>query len=210
MRYATIILGIIAATFLLPEIAFARGGKHKGDGDRRKRKAEVVTEPVVVVKRDRRKPEVVVKKEHKKRKVVVEKRRRKPVVVVEKHRPQKTVVVRHGSKRHHHARGQGHYRGHHDRYGYHGPRWSRHRQHRHHSCCQWVPGHYEHEAHAYTVPGYFRNERVPPRYVERRGPRGYKVKVMVHPGGLRKVWVPPEHKVRYEKVWVEGYYTCSR
>jgi len=48
MKYAAIILGIITATLLLPQDAFARGGKRKPKSDHGRVKREVVVETVVV------------------------------------------------------------------------------------------------------------------------------------------------------------------
>ncbi len=48
MKYAAIILGIITATLLLPQDAFARGGKRKPKSDHGRVKREVVVEPVIV------------------------------------------------------------------------------------------------------------------------------------------------------------------
>ena len=240
MRYAAIILGIIAVTFLLPQNAFARGGKAQKENQRREARREVppVVTPVIV-ERNRRAPVVV--ERTRRAPVVVERTRKAPVVVVEKSRPQPVVVrerslrrhapgpiaVRHADRRPHHgqrgyARPQGHRHHAESRPQIHrhhvGSRPQIHRHHagsrpqihRHHGGCGWIDGHYEGRSREVYVPGYFRNEVVPPVYVERRGPRGVCLKIMVRPAGLRKVWVAPTTMRRTEQVWVPGHYRCGR
>lgn len=203
MRTAAIILGIIAASFLLPQSAFARGGKDardKSGSDRRKSRVEVVTEPVIV-ERGRRsrvaRKRVVVKP------AVVAKARPEVVVVRRaaqrqpQHARHEVQTVRHGRRRH--AAPPVQYR---SRPAVH--------QHRHNECCGFIPGHFEKVARQVVVPGYNKKVYVAPVYIERCTPRGVKVKIMVRPAGWRHVWVPATTLTRYEQVWVDGVYHCGR
>jgi len=174
MRTAAIILGIITATLLLPQIAFARGGKQKSKSDRRRSKVEVVRRPVEVA----------------------------PVV----------VVNRVEQRQHRHARHESRYSSRRRRHPVHhrSRRDVRRRDHRHHEHCGWIAGHHEDRAHQIIVPGFFRKQYVAAKYIQRRGPRGIRVTVQLHPAGWRNVWVPPRTEVHYEQVWVDGHYTCNR
>ncbi len=185
MRTAAIILGIITATLLLPQIAFARGGGQRAKADRRKSKVEVVRKPVIL-ERSRRAPVAV-------RPVIVAPVTARPVVVIRAEKPWPHEVRRESrtsrrGRRHSMRQRPRHEVG--------------RRGHRHHEDCGYIPGRYERRAYEIVVPGYFRNEVVAPIYIERRGPRGFRVKIMVRPAGLRRVWEPPSTITRYEQVWV--------
>jgi hypothetical protein len=195
MRYAAIILGIIAATLLLPQNAFARGGKEGSKDHRTEAKHEAspaVLEkrlpPPVVVEQPRRVPVVVLPP------VVVAKNPPRTVVVLEsdvsRHRPEPVLADR--------ARRRPPHREHRDAF-------DRGR----HTRCEWIEGHYESRAREVVVPGYFRKVFVAARYAEHQGPRGIRVIILVHPAGWINVWVPPSTEIRHEQVWVEGHCSCG-
>jgi hypothetical protein len=173
MRYGAIILGVITATLLLSQDAFARGGKNTSKSDRGNRERDVVRERVV--------PE--------------------PVVVEQPVIARRTVESRHDDGHRSHRRPDRYRRGRN-----HG-RVNGHRS-RHHSRCAWIPGHYENREREFVVPGFYKKHRVPARYVEHRGPRGHRVKVMIRQARVYQTWVPARTETRTERVWVPGEYAC--
>lgn len=63
-------------------------------------------------------------------------------------------------------------------------------------------GHWQTVSEQFLVPGYWRDEHVPPTYgwvVDRCGCRRW---AMVDPGGCRRVWVPDRWETRTRQVWV--------
>jgi len=63
-------------------------------------------------------------------------------------------------------------------------------------------GHWQTVSEQFLVPGYWRDEHVPPTYgwvVDHCGCRRW---AMVDPGGCRRVWVPDRWETRTRQVWV--------
>jgi hypothetical protein len=63
-------------------------------------------------------------------------------------------------------------------------------------------GHWETVHEQVLVPGYWRDEHVPPTYgwiVDRCGHRHWGI---VHPGGCHRIWVPARYETRCRQVWV--------
>lgn len=65
-----------------------------------------------------------------------------------------------------------------------------------------VRGHWETVCEQVLVPGYWRDEHVPPTYGWVRNHCGRLEWGMVDPGGCRKVWVPAHYEHRSRRVWV--------
>lgn len=81
-----------------------------------------------------------------------------------------------------------------------------HHDHRHYAPVRRMPapprGHWKTVYEEVLVPGYWREEHVPPTYgwiVESCGHRRWG---MVAPGGCRRVWVPARYETRARQVWV--------
>lgn len=80
---------------------------------------------------------------------------------------------------------------------------SRHRESPREPHCAPAPrGHWETVCEQVLVPGYWRDEHVPPTYGWVRGHCGRLEWGMVDPGGCRKVWVPPHYEHQTRQVWV--------
>ena len=65
-----------------------------------------------------------------------------------------------------------------------------------------IPGHYETRLIRVWVPGYTREEYVPPVYETRTDRCGNCYRVLVREGYVRRIEVPGYYEVREERVWV--------
>lgn len=82
------------------------------------------------------------------------------------------------------------------------------RSHRDHNHCEPAPcrpvqrGHWETVHEQFLVPGYWREEHVPPTYGWVLDPCGHRHWGVVDAGGCRRVWVPARWETRCRQVWV--------
>ncbi len=88
---------------------------------------------------------------------------------------------------------------------HHGPAYGRGRGHR----CEYIPGHHEARTVQVYVPGFWREEFVPPVYREVYGPCGTYARVMVRPGYVTRVFEPGRYETRVDTVWVPGFWACG-
>lgn len=63
-------------------------------------------------------------------------------------------------------------------------------------------GHWQTVTEQYLVPGYWRDEHVPPTYGWICEPCGHRRWGMIDPGGCRRVWTPDRWETRTRQVWV--------
>lgn len=63
-------------------------------------------------------------------------------------------------------------------------------------------GRWETRCEQVLVPGYWREDHVPPSYGWVYDHCGHRHWRMVDPGGCRRVWVPERYETRHTRVWV--------
>jgi hypothetical protein len=63
-------------------------------------------------------------------------------------------------------------------------------------------GHWQTICEQVWIPGYWREEHVPPRYEWVTDACGHSRQVLVDGGGCRRVWVPGRYESRSRRVWV--------
>ncbi|MBL8749707.1 MAG: hypothetical protein JNK78_11145 [Planctomycetes bacterium] len=63
-------------------------------------------------------------------------------------------------------------------------------------------GHWETVYEEVLVPGYWREDRIPPTYGWVYDRCGHRRWAMVDKGGCRRVWVPARYETRSRRVWV--------
>jgi hypothetical protein len=69
--------------------------------------------------------------------------------------------------------------------------------------CRTLPrGHWQTVSEQFLVPGFWRDEHVPPTYGWVVDCWGRRCWAMVDPGGCRQVWVPARWELRTRQVWV--------
>jgi hypothetical protein len=84
-----------------------------------------------------------------------------------------------------------------------------HGHHHHGKYCRYIQGHYEKVYQQVWVPGYYRQDYVPPVYKQKRV-HGVTFTVMVSNGYHTKVWVPGHYTTKTRQVWHDGYWSCGR
>jgi hypothetical protein len=63
-------------------------------------------------------------------------------------------------------------------------------------------GHWETVHEQFLVPGYWREDHVPPTYGWVHDSCGHRHWGIVDPGGCRRIWVPARWETRCRQVWV--------
>lgn len=76
--------------------------------------------------------------------------------------------------------------------------------------CKFVPGKWGYRLREVVEPGYYEVVHTEPVYELRWDDcRRVRVRVLVRPGGERRVWVPPRTVTRRVRVWIPRHYTCG-
>ena len=68
--------------------------------------------------------------------------------------------------------------------------------------CAEPAGHWETVTEQVLVPGFFREERLPPRYGWAFDRRGHRHWTLIDDGCCQRVWVPEHYEMRSRQVWV--------
>ena len=65
-------------------------------------------------------------------------------------------------------------------------------------------GHWQTVTEQVHVPGYYKNEFVPPRYGWYTNACGHQVYGLIEPGHMHRCWVPARCETRTRRIWVTG------